>query len=133
MLYLKKDLLKMMLKQIRKEAPDEACGILAGKDGRVEKIYKMSNPDKSSETFFMDPKEQIKVMKKIRKNGLEMVGIYHSHTKTDAYPSQRDVEFAFYPEVSYVIISLKNKDNPYIRSFKIENNKIKEEEIKFYE
>ena len=132
MLYLKRDLLEKMIKQIRREAPDEACGILAGKEGKVEKIYRMVNTDKNSETFFMDPKEQLDVVKDIRKKGLEIVGIYHSHTNSDAYPSQRDVEFAFNPEVSYVIISLKNKDNPYIRSFKIENNKIKEEEIKFY-
>lgn len=59
-----------------------------------------------------------------------MIGIYHSHTNSDAYPSQRDVEFAFNPDTSYVIISLKDKLNPNIRSFKIKDSQVIEEEVK---
>ncbi|HID12037.1 MAG TPA: M67 family peptidase [Candidatus Latescibacteria bacterium] len=55
---------------------------------------------------FMDPKEQIDALKDIRRLGLEMVGIYHSHVASPAYPSKRDIKLAFYPEVSYVIVSL---------------------------
>jgi proteasome lid subunit RPN8/RPN11 len=58
-----------------------------------------------------------------------MIGIYHSHTKTVAYPSKKDCELAFYPEVNYVIISLENFDNPTFRVFKIKENKIEEEKI----
>lgn len=112
------------------ESPNEACGILAGKDGRVVKIYQMINTDKSSKTFFIDPRQQLKVMKEIRNLGLEMVGIYHSHVETEAYPSAYDVELAFYPEASYVIISIKDRDNPSIRSFKIVEGKITEEEVR---
>ncbi len=59
-----------------------------------------------------------------------MIGIYHSHVKSQAYLSSEDVELAFYPEVSYVILSLQDLNNPTIRSFKIEEGKINEEEIK---
>jgi len=78
----------------------------------------------------MDPKEQLKVMKEIRNLEMKMVGICHSHLETEAYPSARDVELAFYPEVSYVIISIKDRDNPSIRSFRIIEGKISEEKVK---
>lgn len=130
MIYISRELLNLMIKHSNKELPNEACGILAGKDSRVEKVYEMANTDKSPTTFFMDAKEQLKVMKEIRNLGLEMIGIYHSHVGSAAYPSAHDVELAFYPDVAYVIISLKDKDNPDIRSFKIRDDKITEEEVK---
>jgi proteasome lid subunit RPN8/RPN11 len=77
----------------------------------------------------MNPKEQLKVMKEIRNLGLQIVGIYHSHPGTEAYPSMRDVEFAYYPGVSYIIVSLKDRDNPGIRSFNIEEGKVTEEKV----
>lgn len=133
MLILKKDLLEKMLQQIEDESPNEACGILAGKNGRVEKVYAMTNTDRSPSTYFMDAKEQLLVMKEMRNLGLEMVGIYHSHVASQAYPSEHDVEMAFYPEVSYVILSLEDKDNPSVRAFKIKYGKIYEEEVKIVE
>jgi proteasome lid subunit RPN8/RPN11 len=78
----------------------------------------------------MDPQEQLEVMSEIEDLKLEMAGIYHSHPKTAAYPSARDVELAYYPEVSCVIVSLKNKDKPNIRSFKIGGGRITEEVMK---
>jgi proteasome lid subunit RPN8/RPN11 len=130
MLYLSKRQADEMIDHSRTELPNEACGILAGKDGKSERVYRMTNTDKSSKTFLMDPKEQLRVMKEIRSLGLEMIGIYHSHSQTEAYPSAYDVELAYYPEVSYVIVSIKERDNPDIRSFKIIEGKITEEEVK---
>ncbi len=130
MLILKKEFLKQIVNQCKKEFPDEACGILAGKPGKVEKVYEMTNTDKSPENFIMEPQEQLKVMKEIRNLDLEMLGIYHSHVASQAFPSSHDVELAFYPDVSYVIISLKDNDNPGIRSFKIKDGKISEEELR---
>ena len=130
MLYLTKEQANELIKHSKKETPHEVCGILAGKAGKVENIYQMTNTDKSSKTFFMDPKEQLKVMKEIRNLGLEMVGIYHSHSETEAYPSAHDVELAYYPKSSYVIVSIKDKDNPSIRSFKIIEGKVTEEKVR---
>ena len=108
----------------------EACGILAGKKGRVEKVYKMANMSDSPETcYFMDPKEQLKVLKSIRSEGLEILGIYHSHPSSEAYPSEKDVELAFYPEASYVIVSLHPSGKIQFKSYKIVGGKISEEEI----
>ena len=112
MLYLSKKQADELIEHSKRESPNEVCGIRTGKEGKTEKLYQMTNTDKSSKTFFMDPKEQLKVMKEIRALGLEMVGIYHSHIETEAYPSAHDVELAYYPEASYVIVSIKDKDNP---------------------
>lgn len=129
MFYLNNKQKEKLVEHSKREVPNEACGILAGRNQRVEKVYEMVNTDNSAKTFFMEPKQQLKVMKEIRNSGLEMIGIYHSHLETGAYPSAHDVELAYYPEVSYVIVSIKDKDNPDIRSFKIVEGKITEEEV----
>ena len=130
MLILKKEHFNSVVKQCTREFPNEACGMLAGKARNVEKVYEMTNAEKSPETFFMDAKEQLKVMKEIRSLSLEMIGIYHSHVASQAYPSSHDLELAFYPEASYVIVSLKDNASPSVRSFKIRDGKITEEEVK---
>ena len=129
MLTVKNEFLKKMIAHSRKEFPNEVCGIMAGKNGKVIKVYEMNNIDASPFTFFMDPKEQFKVMKEIRGLEMEMIGIYHSHVASQAYPSSHDVELAFYPNVLCTIISLQDTKNPVIKSFKIYEGKIKEEEV----
>ena len=107
----------------------EVCGLLAGTDSRIDTVYRMANTEEKPETgYFMDPKEQLNIMKEIRKQGLELLGIYHSHPVSPAYPSPRDVEQAFYSEVSYLIVSLFKKE-PEVRAFRIEAGKIREEKI----
>lgn len=130
MIIIKKEFIRQILRQCEQESPNETCGILAGKSGVVEKVYEMTNSDRSPETFLMDPKEQLKVMKEIRNLGLEMTGIYHSHLASEAYPSAHDLELAYYPEASYMIVSIKDKDNPQIRSFRIVEGEISEEVVK---
>jgi proteasome lid subunit RPN8/RPN11 len=129
MITLRKELFSQIVSHCMEELPDEACGILAGKGGAVEKAYEMLNVDKGPENFLMDPKEQLRVMKKIRSLGLEMTGIYHSHVASEAYPSARDLELAFYPEAHYCIITFKDRNNPCMRAFRIEEGKISEEEV----
>ncbi|MEK6715054.1 MAG: M67 family metallopeptidase [Candidatus Omnitrophota bacterium] len=129
MLRLKEEFQKIIIKQCLEEFPNEACGILAGKDGRVEKVYLMTNIDKSPQSYIMDPKEQLKVQKEMRTLGLEMVGIYHSHTASEARPSARDIDEVFYPDAFYVIVSLKDKFNPQIHAFKINEGDVEEKEV----
>jgi proteasome lid subunit RPN8/RPN11 len=129
MLFIDKQNLNNIFRHCIEKVPNEACGILAGKDSKVKQVYHMANTDNSPISYFMDPKEQLMVMKQIRSLGLEMVGVYHSHPETKAYPSARDVELALYPEVSYVIISLREKNNPVVKSFRITDNNITEEAV----
>ncbi len=110
--------------------PNEACGILAAKNtAEGTDFFPMRNLDESSISYFMDPKEQLEVFKKMRERNLEMTGIFHSHVASVATPSQKDVRLAFYPEASYLILSLTNAEKPVLRSFKIKEEKVVEEEI----
>lgn len=128
-LFITSKLLDEVISHCREVYPNEACGILAGKDRVVEKVYKMINIESSSVTYMMDSKEQFAVMKEMRREGLEMVAIYHSHPYTDAFPSQRDIKLAFYPDSVYLIISLIDKE-PKIKAFSIIDEQIKEVEMK---
>lgn len=106
MLRIKKEIYEEMLKHCIDCLPYEACGILAGKDNLVTEIYKIKNIESSSVSYFMEPKEQLKAMKDIRQRELEMVAIFHSHPFGSAYPSQKDLELAFY-DVYYIIVSIE--------------------------
>ncbi len=130
MLILESAISEKIIKHCKEYFPEEACGILAGNKDKTEIAYPMDNTDRSPESYFMDPREQLKTMKCIREQGLEMLAIYHSHSFSRAYPSKKDVELAFYPDVSYVIVSLADKKLPVIRSFKIQEGNIKEEEVR---
>jgi proteasome lid subunit RPN8/RPN11/TusA-related sulfurtransferase len=117
---------EQMLKQARAEAPIEACGILAGRDCMVERFYRMTNIDQSSDHFMMEPKEQFNVAKDIRSAGLEMLAIYHSHPESPARPSEEDIRLAVTPNVVYVIVSLQNVDSPVIKGFFMQDGSIAE-------
>lgn len=120
-----------LIGQARLVQPAEACGILAGQNGVVKKVYKLNNVSATPELcYLMDPSEQFRVMKELRVAGLEMVGIYHSHAASPAYPSAKDVELAFYPEVFYVIISLRLTLDPEVRAFRIQAGEIIEEAVR---
>ncbi len=108
--------------------PNEACGLLSGKDAAAT-FYSMTNTDRSPMTYLMDPKEQFQVFKTIRTRGEKMLGIYHSHVATEAYPSAKDVSLAFYPEVHYVLVSLAERKHPSARAFRIEEGSVREEPI----
>ena len=130
MIELSPEHISRLIKEAKRAYPNEACGILAGgKDQRIEAVYPLTNIEPSSATYFADPKEQVQVMKQLREEGREIVGIYHSHPDGEAYPSERDVELALWPDSFYLIISLKDMDEPVIKAFRIRKGKIKEEEI----
>ena len=109
--------------------PKEACGILAGCEGRVEQVYSMTNVEDSPIGYSMDPKEQLQVMKAMRERCQEMLAIYHSHTASAAYPSPVDVRLAVYPEVSYVLVSLKDQAKPEMKSYRIQDGGITAENL----
>jgi len=112
---------EQMLEQAKAQVPIEVCGILAGNDSKVEKLYKMTNVDNSSNHFMMEPKEQFAVVKDIRSADLEMLAIYHSHPETPARPSAEDIRLALTPDVIYVIVSLKDVNDANVKGFLIED------------
>ena len=126
MLVLKNADLQKIYEHCEREYPNEACGILAGHQGMVKKIYSMTNAEPSPAFYVMDPQEQFRVMKEMRQTRLELVGIYHSHTGSQAYPSATDVSLAYYPEAVYLIVTLLDRKLPASRGFSIIEGKITE-------
>ena len=127
------DIFEQMVAQAKAEMPVEACGILAGSNGKARKLYAMTNTDKSSDHFMMEPKEQFEVVKDIRSSGLEMLAIYHSHPATPARPSQEDIRLSFTPGVTYVIVSLQDSNGPVVKGFNIENGNVTEVPVEITE
>ena len=110
--------------------PNEACGLLAGKEGRPVRFFPMRNSDASPVTYRLDPMEQLEVFDEMDDQGWELLGIFHTHTHSQAFPSETDRQQAFYPEASYLVMSLADRSNPILRSFRIdEENGVAEEEL----
>ena len=124
------DLLSRVIEHSRREYPLESCGILAGKNGKIARVYSMENTEKSSSSYLMAPEEQLKVFREVEEAGLELSAIYHSHPHSAAYPSQRDVDYAFYPDSLILIISLMDPKAPRVGVFQIENGKIEQKGLK---
>lgn len=124
MLTIPKHLVERMAEQAKAEAPVEACGILAGREGVAEKLYPMTNTDGSSDHFMMAPAEQFAVVKDIRASGLTLLAIYHSHPQTPARPSAEDIRLALTPDVTYVILSLQDPQRPDTKGFRIEDGNV---------
>jgi len=127
------DLLSQIIEHARREYPLESCGILAGKNGKIARVYSMENTEKSSSSYLMGPEEQLKVFREVEEEGLELSAIYHSHPHSAAYPSQRDVDYAFYPDSLILIISLMDRKAPQVGVFQIENGKIEQKGLKITE
>ncbi|MEO8323037.1 MAG: M67 family metallopeptidase [Actinomycetota bacterium] len=97
--------------------PNEACGLIASRNGEVVHIYKMANASASPVRYALEPKEQLEVDRDLDDRGWEMGGIFHSHTRTEAYPSPTDVREARV-DVPFVIVSLASEPAT-IRAFRI--------------
>lgn len=129
MLKIDRNVIEAMLDHGRNEAPLEACGYLAAKDGVICKSIAMKNVDASPVHYSMDPKEQFAALKSCREAGLTLKAVYHTHPETPAYPSAEDIKLAYDPDLSYVIVSLVG-ESPSIHSFIIRKNQVTEEQIK---
>jgi len=120
--------LEDIIAHARKAFPNEACGLLAGKDGRVSKVYRLTNTQRGAMRYAAPEKEQFEAARRMRADGDDMIGIYHSHPNVRPYPSSRDIEMAMHPECSYMIISLM-KNIPEVRSFRIVGGLEEEEAV----
>ena len=109
--------------------PDECCGILAGRDGLVTHLYRMTNVEHSPYRYSMDGKEMLQVLNGIDDSGAELMAIYHSHTHSPAYPSDTDVRLATWPEATYLLVSLLAKDAPELRGFAIVDGQVTEQPV----
>jgi proteasome lid subunit RPN8/RPN11 len=109
--------------------PLEVCGFMGGVDGKISAMYPTANADRSPDHFMIDPREQVEVMKDLRRRSLEMTAIYHSHPTGPDHPSAEDVRLAFYPDCISVIASLQDREKPSLKAFTIVGGIVEEVEI----
>jgi [CysO sulfur-carrier protein]-S-L-cysteine hydrolase len=108
--------------------PYEVCGLLGIRpDGTIEH-FPIDNAERSMTYYVMQPTQLLKAMRQIEDEGWRLV-IYHSHPHTHAYPSATDVRLAAYPEATYVIVTLQDRDRPGIRAFAIRDGEVAEKRL----
>jgi proteasome lid subunit RPN8/RPN11 len=120
---------KEMVEHGLREFPNECCGLIAGKDGTPVKVITMRNLDASPVSYRLDPKEQLQAFEQMDEEGWELFGIYHTHTHSEAYPSETDRRLAFYPDAFYMVLSLSDREGPILRAFRILDGEVTEEEL----
>lgn len=132
MIKLKKSDYDIIVEHAKKEAPIEACGLIAGEisgeDRIIKKVYILTNTDHAEEHFTLDPKEQLAAVKDMRAEGLIPLGNWHSHPVSPSRPSDEDKRLAFDSSASYLILSLMD-DEPVLNSFHIEGDTATKEEL----
>jgi proteasome lid subunit RPN8/RPN11 len=123
-------LIDQMVAHARADLPNECCGMVGGVDGQATKVIPVENSAASPLRFEMDPQGQYNALKEIEDGDGELLAIYHSHTKSAAYPSQTDVNQAVnWPDAIYVIVSLENDDAPDVKAFWLRDLKISDAEL----
>jgi [CysO sulfur-carrier protein]-S-L-cysteine hydrolase len=125
-LLVSRQLLDEIVDHARAEAPNECCGMIAARDGRATAVHRTRNIHASPLRFEMDPGEQLRVLDAIEDAGLELGAIYHSHTRSEPYPSLTDVNLArWWPEPLWVIVGLAGPE-PDVRAFRIVDGTVSE-------
>jgi proteasome lid subunit RPN8/RPN11 len=126
---LSRDIVDDLVAHAREDAPNECCGIIAAENGRAVRLFRATNAEASPVRYSLDPREQYAITMEIEEHGWELGAIYHSHTRSPAYPSQTDVNLAFYPDALYVIVSVQDLDRPDVRAFRIVEGRIEPIEL----
>jgi proteasome lid subunit RPN8/RPN11 len=123
-----RELLDEMIAHAREEAPNECCGMVASDDGRAVKVYRAVNAAASPLRYEIDGQDQYRIQTAIDDAGCDLGAIYHSHTRSPPYPSQTDINLAFYPDALYLIVGLAGEE-PEVRAFTINGGLVKDAEL----
>jgi proteasome lid subunit RPN8/RPN11 len=123
-------LLDQIVAHARDDVPNECCGMVAGSDGTATRVYRARNAEESPFRYTIHPQDQFRITMEIEDRGEEIAGIYHSHTKSPAEPSQTDINLAEnWPEPLYLICSLADADAPHVRAFEIRDGGVREVDL----
>ncbi len=130
MLRMSTDVQMAMVAHCLRGLPEEACGLLAGDPalGAAVAWYPAQNVAHSARVYTVDPLAHLRADRDAEARGLQILGVFHSHTHTDAYPSATDVAQAPDPSWHYVIVSLRDT-HPVMRSFRITEGRVEEESV----
>jgi proteasome lid subunit RPN8/RPN11 len=138
---LSRELYEQMVSHALNGYPNEACGVVAGSDGKAVHVYPMRNAEESPVVYRFDEREQLRVFDEIEDQGWELLAFFHSHTHTEAYPSPTDLaqahwrdpftgdQVAAYPGTRYLILSLQHGE-PELRAFRFEGGAPVEEDVR---
>jgi proteasome lid subunit RPN8/RPN11 len=118
-----------MIEHAREEAPNECCGMVATRDGEAVKVHRAVNAAASPLRYEIDGAEQYRIQMEIDDADLALGAIYHSHTRTDPYPSQTDINLAFYPDALYLIVGIADPAQPQLRGYSIRDGQVSEAEL----
>ena len=121
---------KQMVAHCYDAFPNEGAGLIAGDPptNKASVCYPTRNADESARTYTIDPRDLLNADRDAEQRGVALIGVFHSHTHTDAYPSPTDVAQAPDPEWHYVLVSLRD-DAPVVRSYRIVDGNIAEEPV----
>ena len=109
-----------IIEHARQDLPNECCGIVSTNDGAAVQVYRAKNSFESPLRFEIDSRDLIRIYTDVENAGNELGSMYHSHTKSSAYPSQTDVNFAQdWPGLIWLIVSLADLDAPDLKAFRI--------------
>jgi [CysO sulfur-carrier protein]-S-L-cysteine hydrolase len=124
-------LLERIVAHARRDFPNECCGMVAVRDGQAVAIHEATNVAASPLRFEVEGREIIRAQDAFEDDGAELGAIYHSHTRSDPYPSQTDVNFAAgWPGVEWLIVGLRrNSDEVVVRSYRIDDGRVSEVEV----
>ena len=128
-----------MVQHAIEDLPNECCGIITGRDGTATRLYRCRNAEASPFRYNIDPRDILKVEREMDDQGWQVLVIYHSHVASEAYPSPTDVRLSqwpgtdpptdLYPGAYYVLVSLKDQENPSVRAYTIHAGEVTEVDI----
>jgi proteasome lid subunit RPN8/RPN11 len=119
--------LREMIEHARVDPRLECCGLLAGRENQITHIYPAENVAINPSTSYeVSAKEIVNLTRQIREDGLELLGIYHSHPNATEVPSETDVAAAGYPGVAYFIVAHASAGQPRVRAFSIRDDQVSE-------
>lgn len=127
-LILPRDMLDQIVAHARAGLPNEACGILAGRDGRATRFLPAVNGEASPYFYSIEAQDLLRIVMDIEDADEDIVAIYHSHVESPAFPSRTDVELAAWPDAAYMIVSL-GSEPPEVKAFAIRDGRISRREL----
>jgi proteasome lid subunit RPN8/RPN11 len=127
------EILDEMIRHARREPEIECCGLLAGRDGVITESFPMANALASATAYEIAPLELFQLFRRLREEGLQHLGHYHSHLRTENYPSERDITQAYYPNEAYFIVTLLAGAPRPVRAFSIREGMVQELKIEVVE
>jgi [CysO sulfur-carrier protein]-S-L-cysteine hydrolase len=138
-----RDIYERIFEQARAELPNECCGLIGGTREEAKTLYPAGNAEASPFRYVLDPMDQLRITEEMDAAGEDLAAIYHSHTKSEAYPSQTDINLALverrdgdqvaeriqlFPGTIYLIASLADEERP-LRGFDIDADGVREIEL----